>query len=1102
MKEKITSALSKNTILTIFIILTLIILGLEFLLYQFERNRLIDEEQTFLSFIADKEEKSISDWYLKTKSFAEVFTQSETFRNIFLSYLRNPNDLRTNNQLNDLFRTEIIDKSLVTVVIYDTSFKKVYSFQNFPFELRPSTREKLYQFDSENYFYISTIYKRKSPIYENIISVCDVVIGIFTNPNSAKPDYFLIFVADARKNIFPLINTFSNRRNSLETILLAEDNNEIIYQNDLRFLFSSEMVLKANIGKDEITGRKITVSKKGLNEGNDYRGERVFAYTTYIPALGWYLVVKIDKKEVLIQTNKILYTISGSIVLILFLFIVVLGVLWKREEVERIKKELEIQRMQNLMAQKYQIISKYANDAFFLISKDGSIVEANDKAVEMYGYSATELKGRPFVLLEAPENRMEWNDLLNKLRQDTGSVYESMHINRQGHKFFVEISAKIISIQSELFLVAIVRNIEDRKKAELQLIESEKKFYALFQQAYDSILILRKDLIIDCNTRAGKLFNILKEDLVNKSIKDFIAEKNQKILDSFFDAISNPIEAEGKSFQLTLKKSTGQVFDGELNISVVEIKGEKVAQVFIRDVTERKQFLEHLEKFKRAIENTDEMMMITDAKGNIEYVNPAFEKITGYTLEEVKGKTPKILKSGVHPPEFYKELWETILAGKSWQGLIVNKKKDGKNYTEEMIISPIKNEKNEIISFVAVKKDVTERIKAEEELKRARIKAEESDRIKSNFLSMMSHEVRTPLNVILGFIDIIKASINPEEFPEKEHIFSVIQRNSKRLITLINDIIDISRIESNELKLEFGNYNAQMLLMKATAEFEMEARAKGLRIIDDYNLDDVFIRVDEVRFHQIMSNLLSNAIKFTSRGEITVSAKAIENRLYISVKDTGIGIPKEFLPHLFEFFRQAEEGYNRNFEGAGLGLAITKKLVNMMNGEIYVESEMNKGSTFTVVFPIVSKLETEEIIKEERIEEEVEPVKIEAEEPTILIVEDNKDNSYFVEVILNKLGLKYYSVTDSNQAFEILQNKPIDLILMDISLTGDMSGEDALKILKQNPKYQKIPVIAMTAHAMLGDKEHFLSVGFDDYLAKPFTFDQLTQLLFKFLKKN
>ncbi len=1100
MTDKISSTLSKNTILTIFIILTVIILGLEFLLYQFERNRIIEEQQSFLSFIAEREEKNITLWFSKIKTFAEVFTQSETFRSIFQNYLRNQNDPRTINALNDLFKKEVVDKSLITVTIYDSNLNRVYSFQNFPFDLRPLIKEKIIQFDTENYFYISNIYKGKSPIYENIIPVCDIVIGIFTDLNSSKPNYYLVFVADARKNVFSLINTFSSRSNSLETVLLAEENNELIYQNDLKFLFTSEMTLKARPGVDEVTGKKNIVSKKGLNEGLDYRGEKVFAYTTYIPFLNWFLVTKIDKKEVLIQTNKILYTISGSIILILFLFIVVLGVLWKREEIEKIKKELEIQRMQNLMAQKYQIVSKYANDAFFLISKDGSIVEANDKAIEMYGYSLTELKGKPFILLEAPENRTEWNDLIKKMRHDSGSVYESIHINRQGNKFFVEISAKIISIQNELFLVAIVRDIEDRKKTEIQLIESEKKFYSLFQQAYDSILLLKQDLIIDCNSKASKLFNILKEDLINRSIKEFISEKNQNLLEQFYNAIANPEQAEGKSFQLSLRKSNGQVFDGELNISVVDLKGAKVAQVFIRDVTERKQFLEHLEKFKRAIENTDEMLMITDVNGHIEYVNPAFEKITGYKLEEVKGKKPNILKSGVHPDEFYKDLWGTILSGKSWQGLIVNRKKDGKQYTEEMIISPIKNEKNEIISFVAIKKDVTERIKAEEELKKARIKAEESDRIKSNFLSMMSHEVRTPLNVILGFIDIIKNSVNSDEFPEKDHIFSVIERNSKRLITLINDIIDISRIESNEMKLEFGNHNAQMLLMRASAEFEMEAKAKGLKIVDDYNLDDIFIRVDEIRFHQVMANLLSNAIKFTSRGEIVISAKVVENKLYISVKDTGIGIPKEFLPHLFQFFRQAEEGYNRNFEGAGLGLAITKKLVNLMNGEIYVESELNKGSTFTVVFPVVSKGEEEAQVMEEA--QLIEPPIVESEEPTILIVEDNKDNSYFVEVILDKLGLKYYSVINSEQAFELLKNKPIDLILMDISLSGGMSGEEALKILKGTPKYQKIPIIAMTAHAMLGDKEHFLSVGFDDYLAKPFTFDQLTQLLFKYLRKN
>jgi PAS domain S-box-containing protein len=1099
MKEKIENILSRNTIITIFVILTLTILGLEYILYQFERNRLIDEEQKFLRLVAEKEEKNLSEWYVDTKISCEVLTKSENFKGLLLSYLRNQNDLRNRTLLDDFFKKEIVDKKLITIVIYDSSFNRIYSYQNILYDISPSTKSEISEFDSENYFFVSKILKKKNPIYENIIPICEIATGIFTKPNLSKPDYYLILISDARKTIFPLINTFTAQKSTLETLLLAEENGELIYLNELRFLFSSDITLKSKTGAEEIPGKKMNVSRKGIIEGTDYRGEKVFAYSTYIPLLNWFLVSKIDKKEVLISTNKILYTISGSIVLILFLFIVVLGVLWRREEVEKIKRELEIQKMQNLMTQKYQIISKYANDAFFLISKDGTIVEANDKAVEMYGYSLTELKGRPFVLLEAPENRVEWVSLLNRLRNDSGSVYESIHINRTGHKFFVEISAKIISINNELFLVAIIRNIEDRKKTEFQLKESEKKFHTLFEQAYDSILVLRKNLIVDCNSKAGKLFGILKEDLLNQNFENFIAEPDEKIVNEILDLIEFPEKGEGKSFYLKLKRTNGEIFDAEINLSIVELGGEKVVQMFIRDITERKKFLEYLEKLTRAVENTDEMMMITDVNGVIEYVNPAFERITGYTLEEIKGGTPRILKSGVQPDEFYKDLWQTILSGKSWQGILVNKKKDGSLYTEEMLISSIKNENDQIVSFVAIKKDVTERIKAEEELKRARLKAEESDRIKSNFLSMMSHEVRTPLNVILGFLDIIKGAIDPNDFPEKDHVFSVIERNSKRLITLINDIIDISRIESNEMKLNFNIYDVKTLLKNAIEEFVDEAAAKGLELRDEVNIENVFIKVDDLRFNQIMSNLISNAIKFTSRGGVTVSAEVKSNKVYVSVKDTGIGIPKEYFPHLFEFFRQAEEGYNRNFEGAGLGLAITKKLVTMMNGEIYVESELNKGSTFTVVFPIISA-DLEEKIEE--IQEEKELIVVETDEPTILIVEDNKDNSYFVEVILSKLGLKYFSVTDSEQAFEILKNKHIDLILMDISLTGGLSGEDALKIIKGNPKYQKIPIIAMTAHAMLGDKERFLSVGFDDYIAKPFTMEQLSQLLFKFLRKN
>lgn len=1099
-KERDTT-LSKNTLLVVFFLFTLIILGLEYLLYYFESNRLIEQEYQNLTRIAQKEESNLIQWYLNQKNYGELLNSTESIRQTLLNIFKDPKDTRLMPIIKGYLNLELNEKKYIAALVLDKNGNVIFSIPEVSYQPTNETIQKLIELTPENPFYLSTIFKIRHPIYKEIVPVFECVYGII-DPSSSTIAGFILFIGNANTSIFSLINTFSYQKKTLESLLLEEIQDKLTYLNDLRFLFNNNIVLTSRGGPEDIPGKKLTVSRKGISEGFDYRGERVIAYTTYISQMNWFLVIKIDKKEILIGVNRILYIIAGSIILILFLFIVVLGVLWKREEIERIKKELEIQRMQNLQNQKYQIISRYANDAFLIINKDGMILEANERAVDMYGFSTSEFKGKPFVALQAPEIEKNWNDLIDRIRINAGAVFESYHINKKGEKFFVEISAKIISIDSELFLVAIIRNIEDRKKTELQLIESEKKFHALFEQAYDSILLLKKDIIIDCNSSALKLFGLDKNNLVGKSFLDFIQNIDDKETKEFIEKINSLEEEVYEIFQIELKQGNGSKFFGEISLKRIDIHGEKVTQVLVRDITERIHFLEHLEKFKNAIENTEEMMMITDLNGNIEYVNPAFERITGYSLEEVKGKNPRFLKSGQHPPEFYENLWKTILSGKSWQGIIVNRRKDGKEYTEEMIISPIKNDRGEIISFVAIKKDVTERIKAEEELKRARLKAEESDRIKSNFLSMMSHEVRTPLNVILGFIDIIKTSVDSEHFPEKNHIFSVIERNSKRLLTLINDIIDISRIESNEMKLDIRTYEVQPLLMKARAEFDYKAKAKGLRFIDDYNLNGVYVKVDEVRFNQILSNLISNAIKFTSQGEIKISGKLVDNKVCISVSDTGIGIPKEFLPHIFEFFRQAEEGYNRNFEGAGLGLAITKKLVNMMKGEIYVESELGKGSKFSVLFPAYSSPDEIILEKEEVVREIFSPeTDLSEKEPTVLIVEDNKDNSYFVEIILSKLGLRYFSVTNYEETMEILKSKKVDLILMDISLIGSLSGEEIFQIIRKNRAYDKIPIIAMTAHAMLGDREHFISIGFNDYIAKPFTFDEMTNLLFKYLKK-
>ncbi len=1105
MTKKQSEPTSKNTLHIIFIIFTLIILGLEYSLYYFESNRIIDEEIENLNSVAVTEEMNVINWYNTIKEKAVNFQSSSLFRKTFVSIIQNPNDAQNQYNASEFLRLEANEKRYIGAFVCDSSGEKIYNLGTLKYSLRPKTKNDLYKIDFETPSHLSEmdlLYDEKT---EYFIPYLEFVVGVFNSTDSySKPIGYVVFLINPREELFKLLNTWVKQKSTSESMIIGIDGDEIVYLNDLRYVQNSVLRLRAKMGVEQIPGKRISTAQKGVYEGLDYRGEKVLAYTTFIPQMNWYLVVKVDKVEILANANKILYLLSGSIVLILFLIIIVLGVLWKREGIETLKKDLEVQKTQAILSQKYQIVSKYANDAFILINKNGQIVEANDKAVEMYGYTHQELKNMPVMLLRSPEVRDELPSIMEKIKRSGGMVYETIHQHKSGTRFHVEISAKIIAIDGEIFFVGIYRNIEDRKRVENELKESEKKFHSLFEQAHDAIMILRGDEIIDVNNRALELFNLKKDVVLNKKIIDLsvpIQPDGLNSRESFPEKLQKAMRGQSALFDWQFNKKHSGQFDSEVSLSTVMIKGETFIQAIIRDVTEKRKSLEQMKKLTNAIQNTAEMMLITDTKGIIEYVNPAFEKITGYSSEEIVGKTPAILKSGQQSQEFYKDLWDTVLTGNSWHGILVNKKKNNQLYTEEMIVSPIRNEKNAIISFVAVKKDVTERIKGEEEVKRARFKAEESDRIKSNFLSMMSHEVRTPLNVILGFLDIIKNAVNKESFPEKDHFFDMINRNSKRLMTLINDIIDVSRIESNEMKLTLSNQNLHKLLSNMTSEFEMSAKAKGLKIVDDFQkIEDIIVRVDDTRFQQVLSNLLTNAIKFTIRGKITVSAKTAGNSVHIFVKDTGIGIPPEFRPHLFEFFRQADEGYNRNYEGAGLGLAISYKLVKLMNGDMKVDSEVGKGSTFTITFPIID--ESAAVEAEVKEIELAEKEKLVSAEPTVLIVEDNQDNSYFVEVILHKLGVRYYSVPGAGEAFDYLKMYKFDLILMDISLISGMNGEEAFKVIRSNKAYENIPVIAMTAHAMLGDRDHFMSVGFDDYISKPFTVEQLTELLFKFLRKG
>ncbi|MCX6150720.1 MAG: PAS domain S-box protein [Ignavibacteriales bacterium] len=506
-------------------------------------------------------------------------------------------------------------------------------------------------------------------------------------------------------------------------------------------------------------------------------------------------------------------------------------------------------------------------------------------------------------------------------------------------------------------------------------------------------------------------------------------------------------------------------------------------------------------KLSRAIDQSPASVILTDLAGRIEYVNPKFTQVTGYTPEEVIGQNPRILKTGEMSSENYKELWETISMGKEWRGEFLNKKKNEELFWESASISPIKNGKGEVINYLAVKEDITDKKMMDIELKQALDRAEESSKLKSSLLANMSHELRTPMNGILGFAQLLAEEITE---PFQKQMVQKIQHSSKRLMMTLNTILDLSELESNEFLLTFNEVKIGALLFNILKEYEEKAKQKGLYFEYERPENDISALVDETVLNKIIINLVDNAIKFTVKGGIKIKLEN-EDRgedgfiAKVQIIDSGIGIADKDKELIFHEFRQASEGLSRSYEGSGLGLTLARKMARLINGDINVDSQLGVGSTFTLTIPGVlgEVLNPELNAPPEIVFKENKNVSFDIL-PEVLLVEDNIINKEVVEVFLRGI-CKVDHAIDGLGAIKMAFQKEYAIVLMDINLGTGMNGVDVFKELKKIKGYEKVPIVAITGYAMSGDKEKFISQGMTNYLAKPFDKELLIKVIFEIL---
>ena len=395
-----------------------------------------------------------------------------------------------------------------------------------------------------------------------------------------------------------------------------------------------------------------------------------------------------------------------------------------------------------------------------------------------------------------------------------------------------------------------------------------------------------------------------------------------------------------------------------------------------QDVTKNKEVEQENVKLTKAIEQSAHSVLITNVMGEIEYVNQHFLKNSGFEFSEIKGKKPgSLVKSGIHPPEFYAQMWEQIRETDSWAGEFCNRKKTGELYWEQATIAAVRDESGKINSYIAIQSDITEQKKslwdleksknyseklnrilgfALEDAKKARLESENANKAKSEFLANMSHEIRTPMNSLVGKIDLFHET--PLNESQKKYL-EIMDRSSQMLLNLINDVLDLSRIEAGFIELENTFFNLEDVIDTIADIMSTKAHQKGIDLFLDIKTSMSFIiQSDPVRMRQVLLNLMSNAVKFTDHGSVTLSIFTAEedNNHYLIIQtiDTGIGIAKEKLGLLFQKFSQLSSSPEKLYGGSGLGLVITKKIIEKMEGQISVESELGKGSTFTVKIPL------------------------------------------------------------------------------------------------------------------------------------------------------
>jgi hypothetical protein len=753
---------------------------------------------------------------------------------------------------------------------------------------------------------------------------------------------------------------------------------------------------------------------------------------------------------------------------------------------------------------KYRAFFENSMDAILLTSPDGKTVSANQAACNLFGYSEDELiRLGKFGVEDKTDPRLS---VLLAERELKGKAQgEITFIRKDGTRFPVEISSAVFKNQLGIERTSmIIRDITERKLAEKTLHESEEKYRMIVETTAEGIWVVDKGWKTSyINPAMTSMLGYAKQEIIGHSPIEFVVQDE---VPKANELMHNREKGITEKTEVRMRRKDGTIiWTYGTSVALLDDKGEFSGGLsMVSDITESKLDENEITMLSHSLKSVNECVSITDLDNKILFVNESFLKTYGYDINELIGENIKIVRSHNNDQKKINEILPATIRGE-WQGELLNRRKNGSEFPVYLSTSVIKDKESKVLGLIGVATDISERKLAEKELIAAKEKAEESDSLKSAFLSNMSHEIRTPMNGILGFTELLREPKLTGE--QKEEYIGIIEKSGMRMINIINDIVSISKIESGQMEITMSDTDINEQMEEIFNFFKPEAELKELQISFKNSLPSqkATIQTDKEKVITVLTNLVKNAIKFTSYGSIEFGYEKKGNWLEFFVKDSGIGVNREQKEIIFERFRQGSESLSRNYEGAGLGLSISKSYVELLGGKIWVDNNSdnpispdqnkNTGSIFyfTIPYNPIQKANITGMADKMNngIENQVKKLKI-------LIAEDDEIARVFITIVTERFGKEAIKVDNGYDAVAACRNNPdIDLILMDIKMP-EMDGYEATRQIRLFNK--NVIIIAQTAYGLPGDRDKAIEAGCNDYISKPINQNTLNNLIEKHFK--